>query len=157
MGVLAESMAMETAVWIALVVSIVGIFAEIALGICLYVVSQRAKKVDTLEASLNDSADEKIEAKFMLSESRLLLPIEQLKAQVTEINRRLERGDGHFDDLGEREQKMQVTVLSRISELKDWMHENCASKDDLSKLSDRFDGLQRAVAKYEMARGGNGQ
>lgn len=152
MGVLAETMAMETAVWIALVVSIVGIFAEIALGICLYVVAQRAKKVDTLESRLEENADEKIEAKFTAMENKLLLPINGLKTMLDETQRRLGRGDQHFDDLNERDQDIQIKLATRFGELQKWMLENFASKKDLESLGDRFDGLQRAVNVHESGR-----
>lgn len=155
MGVLADSIAMETAVWITLTVAIVGILAEVVMSICLYVVAQRAKKVDTLESRLEQSANEKIEAKFAAMESKLLLPINGLKTMLDETQRRLGRGDEHFDDLNDRDRKLETALLSKLSEMKDWMHETFATKRDYETVLGRFDGFQRFIAKMETE--GHGQ
>lgn len=148
-NLLSESVAMETAVWIALVVSIVGILAEVVMSIVLYAVAQRAKKIDTLESRLEESADEKIEAKFAAVKNELLLPINSLKTLLDETQRRLGRGDQHFDDLNERDQDIQIKLATRFGDLQKWMLENFASKKD---VDERFNRLERAVAVHESGR-----
>ena len=128
---------------------VIGIVMNLVVAVGVFYVGSKTQKIDTLESRLEQSADEKIEAKFAAMENKLLLPINGLKTMLDETQRRLGRGDQHFDDLNERDQDIQIKLATKFGELQKWMLENFASKKDLESLGDRFDGLQRAVAVYE--------
>src|SRR4051812_5544216 len=69
------------------------------------------------------------------------------EAAQEEIQRRLGRGDQHFTDLNERDRKLETAVLGKLSDMKDWMHDTFASKDDYKQLAGRFDGFQRFISQ----------
>jgi chromosome segregation ATPase len=117
------------------------------LGLVLAWVANRTREIETLKSQLRSTAEELVETQIAVRTGELMTALKVLTAEVQTINKRLERGDAEFDGLGEGAHKLELKTQSMLGELKQWVMANMATRDDVKTLNDRFDGLQRAVAK----------
>jgi hypothetical protein len=56
-----------------------------------------------------------------------------LSLALEELKHKLKEGESVFGRLGDRDQKIELTVAARIDALKDYIRDNAASKKDLEK------------------------
>lgn len=56
-----------------------------------------------------------------------------LKLTMDDLKHRIETGDAEFSALGDRDQKIELSMAAKIDTLKDYIRENSASKDDVKE------------------------
>jgi len=116
-------------------------------------VGSKARKIETLEKSLADAAETMIEQKFEAYETKCKLSHVATEREIADMRRRLEKGDGNFDELGAGEHRLEIKLVAAIGDMKEAMLKQCADRDEVKELSGqvanlagRFDGLERAIA-----------
>jgi len=132
--------------------SIIQFALSIGMAIALAWVASKTRKIETLEEKLEETTSRLVDTKLVAAMAELRITIAGLAEQVKHIAGRLERGDDKFEQLGDGRQTLELRLLSKIGDLKDFVRENCASKGDFDSLSKRFAELQVVVARTEAAR-----
>ena len=120
--------------------SLLNLVVSVVMAFVLAWVATRTRKIETLEGELKATAANLVETQITVKTSELSGLIRVLTNEIQSINRRLERGDGHFDQLGQKGHELELKIIERITE-------RCATKEDVRALSQRFDALQQAVAR----------
>lgn len=87
------------------------------------VLVNRSKRIDTLEERVTDSANATIDTRF-----------QSMDRQLGEVQERLIRGEESFKTLRETDTQLRVQFVERLSDLKSYVAENCASKEDVEEL-----------------------
>lgn len=114
-----------------LIISILSLAISSLLTVGIFYVGAKAAKIDDLEKRLEDAAAKRIDEKFEAMNQRCAAHRESISSQISAVTQRLEDGDEHFDTVDERNQKIELQVMARVSELKTWMMETFVSKADL--------------------------
>lgn len=117
----------------------------LTLGMAYFAMKDR--KFETLEEKNEQKTKELVATQFELHAAKLAASMAELTTRLDGVQQRLERGDESFNHLGERDQKAEVRFVMQMGELKQWVTQNCATREDVKEMNQRFDALQRAVAK----------
>lgn len=120
---------------------------NVVMGVGLAWNAARTRRLDTLERSVGEKAEQLIDQKITNRDARLDAELAALKVQLQSVADRLSRGDNEFDRLGERDHEADLKLLARVDSLKDYIRDNCAGKAELSALSKKVEGLQMALAR----------
>lgn len=108
-------------------------------------VATRTRKIESLEGELKAAAAHQVDTQIAAKTMELSGLIRVLTNEIQGINRRLERGDGYFDQLGQKGHELELKLIERITE-------RCATKEDMRLLSQRFDAMQQAMARVIVQR-----
>jgi hypothetical protein len=98
-------------------------------------------KINTLEAEVKKQATDMVDAKILTFVTEFKSTVKHLETLIQQQERRLARGDEDFDRLRDHDQASDAKVLLAISGLKDWMHQQFASKEDMKRIEGQFDRL----------------
>lgn len=89
------------------------IAAQIVLAVFVFRAQGWRDYLDSLKAELRESNRRELDNWF------------------ADVKRRLECGDEEFDDLNSRSTQMEIRIVKAVGDLKDWMRETFASRQDL--------------------------
>lgn len=137
--------------------SVVTFVGGIILALGVAWLNARQRRLEGMEDRIQRTSDQVIEARMMTIQTRVEGSMKVLDAIVAEMNRRLERGDRAFDNLGERDRKLELKTQEMIAELRQWVVEKAASKSDLASLVKEFQACRLECAPGRQHRDdGNG-
>lgn len=105
-----------------------------------------SSRVEQREAALASKAEQLVEAKVNARFGQLNQSIEFVGQELARINERLDRGDGKFGRLSERDGQIQVEVAVQLGEVKTWMAQTFATKDDVRELRQQMATAAGAAA-----------
>lgn len=88
-----------------------------------------------------EKAEQLIDAKIANKFGELAGAIREQTTEIRNIKERLSDGEGEFDKLGERDQKLELALKDHRRELERWMMETFASKKDVELYASRVDEL----------------
>lgn len=103
---------------------------------------QREQRITRLETNLEQRAEELIESKLAGVVNQLQGVINVVNERVSNIRERLAAGDTNFADLDKRDRELQMRFDMRFEQLKDYIQEHFATKDD---LRENVKGLHRRI------------
>ncbi len=106
-----------------MVLAAVGILVSllaIAVTMMLFWVGRISKRMENLGVLAENRAEAMVNLKF-----------ENFEEKVADLCQRLRDGDETFDQMHERNQKNELSFVSRMGELKSWMLEHFVTKQDL--------------------------
>ncbi len=135
-----------------MVIAIVGILefiASIVMGIGLYLVSQKAARIDRLEEHVTAKAEELIQTRFELLAVEFKGMLDQVKTVVEGLKERLGRGDAAFDSQDEKQQRMELQLERREAALKEWAMKEFGSKAELAALGQSVHQAEIMLTRFE--------
>src|SRR5688572_6425271 len=91
------------------------------------------RRYEGLEGKLNDATTRLIEERFASMTRQVDRHVQLFVETIDEVKERLLYGDADLRALGERDQRIELTLAARIDLLKDYIRETAASKKDLDK------------------------
>lgn len=107
----------------------------------------RERKIAGLETGIRKSARALAKAEIDGVSGELRLLVEGLRAEMRRVTERLDRSDEAMLDQVRDEGQQDVRREREMRQFSEFVRDNCASKRDVELLSNRFDGLQQAVAR----------
>jgi hypothetical protein len=91
------------------------------------------RRYEGLEGKLNDATTRLIEERFAGMTRQVDRHVQSFVDAIDEVKQRIVFGDADLRALGERDQRIELTLAARIDLLKDYIRETAASKKDLEK------------------------
>ena len=102
-------------------------------SVSLWRLTARLRRYEGLEAKLNDATTRLIEERFAGMTRQVDRHVQSFVDAIDEVKQRIVFGDADLRALGERDQRIELTLAARIDLLKDYIRETAASKKDLEK------------------------
>jgi len=119
------------------------------LSLAWYWLSRKTTKVEQLEHELKQRTEEHVNQKLETVVVKLTSTIDIQNTLIKEIRQRLDSGESTFHALGHRDQQTELKLMATISELKDYIHTNCADKNDVHRLTSQVNELSRSMAELK--------
>lgn len=119
------------------------VVVTILLAICGWIVA----RLWNTEKAFKDRADEIIAERMEMKTATLKMSIDTLSAQITAMNSRLSAGDARFDAIVERYHNLDRKMLEEIGNLKEVMHRECCSPEDLKTVSEDLKAVREMLDK----------
>ncbi len=91
------------------------------------------RKYEGLEGKLHEATTRLIEERFGGMARQVDRHVQSFVAAMDEIKQRMVFGDADVRALGERDQRMELTLATRLDLLKDYIRETAATKKDLER------------------------
>ena len=91
------------------------------------------RRYEGLEGKLNDATTRLIEERFAAMTRQVDRHVQSFVGVIDEVKQRIVFGDADLRALGERDQRIELTLAARIDLLKDYIRETAASKKDLER------------------------
>lgn len=108
----------------AIVVSMLTALAVLWLG-------SKARKSETMEARLHETTAKLIDERFRAMTHELNGHVNNFAVTLEEARQRLKNSEVDYRGLGERDQKIELTLAGKIDQLKDYIRDVAATKKDL--------------------------
>lgn len=108
----------------------------------LYRERAREARIVRLEQNLEHRAEQLIEARLSGVASHLEGVINVVNERVTNIRDRLKAGDNNFADLDKRDRELEARFNLRFEQLKDYLHEHFATKQDVADVRRQVHQIQ---------------
>jgi hypothetical protein len=89
------------------------------------------RKYEGLEGKLHEASTRLIDERFAGMTRQFDRNVQTLVAGLEEMKQRMSFGDADVRALGERDQRIELTLATRIDLLKDYIRETAATKKDL--------------------------
>ena len=102
-------------------------------SISLWRLTAWQRKYEGLEAKLHDATTRLIEERFGTMTRQADRHVQAFVTAMDEIKQRMVYGDADVRALGERDQRIELTVATRLDLLKDYIRETAATKKDLER------------------------
>ena len=119
-------------------------------SISLWRLTAWQRKYEGLEGKLNDATTRLIEERFGGIARQVDRHVESFVLSIDELKQRIHFGDADLRALGERDQRIELTLATRIDLLKDYIRETAATKKDLERHES---GAERRLAMIEQRLG----
>lgn len=91
----------------------------------------KARRAETVEGRLHDLATKLIDERFRSMTHELHGNVQSFVLTLEELKVRLRESDSGFRGLGERDQKIELTLAEKMDQLKDYIRDTAATKKDL--------------------------
>ena len=91
------------------------------------------RKYEGLEGKLHEATTRLIEERFVATTSQVDRHVQAFVIALDEMKQRMVFGDADVRALGERDQRIELTLAARIDLLKDYIRDTAATKKDLEK------------------------
>ena len=91
------------------------------------------RRYEGLEGKLNDATTRLIEERFAAMTRQVDRHVQSFVDAIDEVKQRIVFGDADVRALGERDQRIELTLATRLDVLKDYIRETAATKKDLEK------------------------
>jgi hypothetical protein len=102
-------------------------------SISLWRLTAWQRKYEGLEGKLHDATTRLIEERFGGVARQVDRHVEAFVVSIDELKQRIHFGDADLRALGERDQRIELTLATRLDVLKDYIRETAATKKDLEK------------------------
>jgi hypothetical protein len=102
-------------------------------SISLWRLTAWQRKYEGLEGKLHDATTRLIEERFGGVARQVDRHVESFIVSIDELKQRIHFGDADLRALGERDQRIELTLATRLDVLKDYIRETAATKKDLEK------------------------
>ena len=102
-------------------------------SISLWRLTAWQRRYEGLEGKLNDASTRLIDERFASMSRQVDRHVQALVVTMDEMKQRMSFGDADVRALGERDQRIELTLATRIDLLKDYIRENTATKNDLER------------------------
>jgi hypothetical protein len=102
-------------------------------SISLWRLTAWQRKYEGLEGKLNDATTRLIEERFGGIARQVDRHVESFVVSIDDLKQRIHLGDADLRALGERDQRIELTLATRLDVLKDYIRETAATKQDLDK------------------------
>lgn len=132
-------------------IAAVTLVMDVLMAVGLYWVGAKTKKIDDLETRVHSVTTKLIDERFRSMTHELNGHVHGFAMALDEMKGRLQDGDVQLRGLGSVDQKIEIQMVERIAEMKQWFMQNLASKADLK------DHEKTVAAKFEAMSGGIGQ
>ena len=108
------------------------------------------RKYEGLEGKLHDATTRLIEERFLATTTHVDRHVQAFVVALDDMKERMSFGDADVRALGERDQRIELTLATRIDLLKDYIRETAATKKDLERHES---GAERRLAMIEQRLG----
>ena len=115
---------------------------SLVLAISLFYIGSKAAKIDKLETELKKNSDDRISTQMQLIRAEMQIPMSELRGLVAQIKERMGDGDDHFEAVDEKNHKLELKTQMMIGELRTYMAQNLATKEDFTNLNQRLTHCQ---------------
>jgi hypothetical protein len=102
-------------------------------SISLWRLTAWQRKYEGLEGKLHDATTRLIEERFGGIARQVDRHVESFVLCIDELKQRIHFGDADLRALGDRDQRIELTLATRLDVLKDYIRETAATKKDLEK------------------------
>ena len=102
-------------------------------SISLWRLTAWQRRYEGLEGKLHETTTRLVDERFRAMTHEVNSHVQGLVLVLEEMKHRLQCGETDFRALGERDQKIELTLAGKIDTIKDYIRENAASKSDLEK------------------------
>src|SRR5688500_14115081 len=124
-------LALTDSVTIALAVFQLAFSAVVSVSLWRLTAWQR--KYEGLEGKLHDATSRLIEERFAAMSRHVDRHVQSFVVAMDEVKQRVAYGDADVRALGERDQRSELTLATRLDTLKDYIRETAATKHDLER------------------------
>ena len=107
---------------------------QILHGVLTAVLVTKARRIDTLEADLKEALAAAMQEKLATLRAEQQAPISVLNSSMSHVYLRLNDGETAFRKLREKDTELELKFIQKISELRQFISDTCATKDDLKEL-----------------------
>src|SRR5689334_11391950 len=94
----------------------INLIVSIGLGVGMFFLTQRTRRIESLESRLEEKAEALVEAQIAAKTGELSGAMRELAGEIKRINQRLEDGDGSIEKLGEKGTQLEVALKAQTSE-----------------------------------------
>ena len=91
------------------------------------------RRYEGLESKLNEATARLVEERFAAMTRQVDRHVQSFVAAIEDVKQRMLFGDADVRALGERDQRIELTLATRIDLLKDYIRETAAPKKDLER------------------------
>src|SRR5687767_1471670 len=102
-------------------------------SVALWRLTAWQRKYEGLEGKLQDATTRLIEERFVATTTHVDRHAQAFVVALDEMKQRMVFGDADVRALGERDQRIELTLATRIDLLKDYIRETAATKKDLER------------------------
>ncbi len=102
-------------------------------SVALWRLTAWQRRYEGLEAKLHDATTRLIEERFGGMTRQVDRHVQSFVAAMDDIKQRMVFGDADVRALGERDQRIELTLATRLDTLKDYIRETAATKHDLER------------------------
>ena len=108
------------------------------------------RRYDGLEERLHEATTRLVDERFRAMTHEVNSHVQGFLLTLEELKQRIQSGDGEIRTLGDRGQKIELTLAGRFDQLKDYIRDTAAGKKDLEKHES---SVERKLAQIEMRLG----
>jgi hypothetical protein len=130
--------------WV-IAVPLIVLLIQIVEAVMMWIVNNKANRIDTLEARLAVKAEELIEVKFQVYATTLEASANTLQAAIGMIQDRLSQGDQDFRSIFDALRDLELKNVQRMESIKDMIRKECVTGEDLRVLDKHFTTLQQLI------------
>lgn len=106
-------------------------------------------RVLQLEQQNKAMNEQLVQANLDKHTSPLREAIKLLTGELSALNRKVEEGRLQIDGLDDRDHKAELKTQAKIDELKDYIRDHAASKEDMRRMTDKVTTMGERVAGVE--------
>jgi hypothetical protein len=128
--------------------AVVGIVVEIVMGIALYLVNQKANRIDRLEETVSTDAQKAVKAEFELLAKDFQLALAPLSGEISFITERLRKGDHNFEVQGDAQRELEIRAEQHRAAMQKWAMDQFATRGDMEKLGEAVHRTELALASF---------
>jgi septal ring factor EnvC (AmiA/AmiB activator) len=114
-------------------------------GVITGILARQASRIDSIEKRLYAKADELIEMKFQAHASILESSCKILNAAISTVQNELKEEKQETRTMLTKLGDMELRAANREGQLKDWIHKECVTMDDLAAVNGRFDKIENLI------------
>jgi len=121
------------------------IFTVIVQGTMAFAVAaigQRQRKTEGLETRLMQQTDKLIDMRFSAIHAETVNSMKLLTLTLEQLQKRLDGGDEELESLLLGKHAIELKIERMFAELKDYVRENSASKDDVHELTKQVEQMK---------------
>jgi hypothetical protein len=108
------------------------VFSAVA-SLTLWRLSAWQRRYEGLEGKLHEATTQLVDERFRAMTLEVRGHVQGLLLALEEMKQRVQSGDTELRGLGERDQRIELSLAGRIDLLKDYIREHAAGKSDLEK------------------------
>ena len=118
---------------VTIVLAIFQLVFSAIVSVSLWRLTAWQRRYEGLETKLSDASARLIDERFSAIARQVDRHVQSMVVTVDELKQRMMFGDADVRALGERDQRIELTLVTRIDLLKDYIRETAATKKDLER------------------------
>ena len=119
-------------------------------SITLWRLTAWQRRYEGLEDRLHEATTRLVDERFRAMTHEVNSHVQGFLLVLEELKQRVQFGDGELRTLGDRDQKIELTLSGRFDQLKDYIRDTAASKKDLEKHES---AVERKLGQVEVRLG----